>query len=447
MVRASLWLLTALTLLTAACGGATPKRDEADSESLILRGFRQVDIEQRRLVNADVVIEHGVVVPHPTLAKQHVVEGHGAFLMPALWDLKSALWGNDSAHNWDLLTQELTYTRCLQVQLYFGIGHVGAFAADPGWADREVKRADALEMPAAESLYPDKTLCRISNFACDEAKTPSAVKALLERRQQRGVPFVDISFVAAPKSVVAGLSPDLLAIALSDAARRKLPSFVLIDDWSSARQAVELGARAIYGFPADPVPDELVQLMRQKDAAFAPALTAFLELDRLLGNRTALEDPLLKATVRPDILRTFSSEKELWSEFRPDLAVARERRKTMLQSVARLSEAGVRILAASDAGWAPGTFQGYSSLALQNLLETAGLDGWTRLAAATTWPAQLLNRHVGFAPGDAADFVALSENPVTRASGLRAITWVMRRGNVVDRARLLPDLTRGNYPQ
>lgn len=445
MVRASKWLLAALALLASACDGASTQRDEADAASLILRGFQQVDVEQRRLVNGDVVIERGVVVAHPTLAKHQIIEGHGAFLMPALWDLKSALWGNDSAHNWDLLTQELTYTRCLQVQLYFGVGHVGAFAADPVWADREVKRADALGMPAAESLYPDKALCSITNFACDEAKTPAAVKSLLDKRQHRGVPFVDISFVAAPKSVVAGLSPELLAVALSDAAQRKLASFVLINDWASARQAVEHGASVIYGFPADQVPDELVQLMRQKEAAFAPALTSFLELDRLLGNRNALEDPLLRATVRPDILNTFSDEKELWSEFRPDLALARQRRETVLQSVARLSDAGVRILAASDAGWAPGTFQGYSSLALQNLLERAGLPGWTRLAAATIWPAEFMKRRVGFTPGDAADFVALSENPVTHATGLRAITWVMRRGKVVDRERLLPDLTRGNY--
>jgi hypothetical protein len=367
--------------------------------------------------------------------------------MPALWDLKSSMWGNDSTHNWDELEQEASFTRCLQFQLYFGVGHVGAFAADPTWADREVKRAVALDLAAAESLYPDKALCGISNFACDEVKTPAAVGAVLDRRRRRGVPFVDISFVGAPKSVVAGLSPELLAAALSGAAQRKLPSLVLIDDWERARQAVELGASVIYGFPAELVPEELVEQMRAKGVAFAPALTAFLELDRLLGHPAALEDPLLKATVQPEVLQTFGDEKELWSEFRPDLALARERRDTLLQSVARLAQGGVRLLATADAGWAPGTFQGYSSLALQSWFERAGLDGWTRLAAATTSPAELLRRHVGFAAGDAADFVALTEDPVEHAAGLRAIQSVIRRGKLVDRERLLPDLTRGNYPR
>lgn len=441
--RCLLATLAATALGCAGCG----KADEADSQSLILRGFRHVDVEQRALVDGDVVIERGAVVPRPTLANPRIIEGRGAFLMPALWDLKSSPWGNDSAHNWDELTQEATYTRCLQFQLYFGVAHVGSFAQDPEWADREVRRADALQMAAAESLYPDKALCSISNFACDEVKTPTAVAKVLDLRQRRGVPFVDISFVAAPKSPVAGLSPELFAVALSGAAQRKLPSFVLINDWAHARQAVELGASVIYGFPAEPVPDELMPLMRAKNAAFAPALTMFLELDRLLGHAAALEDPLLKATVRPDILQTFSNEQELWSEFRPDLALARERRETMLQNVARLAQAGVPILAASDAGWAPGTFQGYSSLALQSWLERAGLDGWTRLSAATTGPAALVGRHVGFTPGNAADFIALSENPLDQATALRAIIWIMRRGQVVDRERLLPDLTRGNYPQ
>lgn len=435
------WL--ALAALVLGCGSGPA----ADSETLILRGFRRVDVEQRSITSGDVVIEHGVVVARPTFGRQRVVEGHGAFLMPALWDLKSSLWGNDSTHNWEELTQEASYTRCLQFQLYFGVAHVGAFAADPAWADREVKRAVALDIAAAESLYPDKALCGISNFACDEVKTPAAVARVLDRRQHRGVPFVDISLVGVPKSVVSGISSELLGVAIAGAAQRKLPSFVLIDDWARARQAVELGASVIYGFPADPVPEELVQRMRANRVAFAPALTAFLELDRLLGHPAALEDPLLKATVQPEVLRTFGDEKELWSEFRPDLALARERRDSMLQSVARLAQGGVRILATADAGWAPGAFQGYASLALQSWFERAGLDGWTRLAASTTWPAELLQRRVGFAPGDAADFVALAEDPVEHASSLRAIQSLIRRGKLVDRERLLPDLTRGNYPR
>lgn len=434
--------LAALALFALGCA---ERQSPTEEPALVLRGFRWVDVESKSVREGELVVEHGALVERVTLPRQHVIEGHGRHLMPALWDLKSSLWGNDSAHNWDELMQEQTFTRCLQVQLYFGVAHVGAFGMAGDWVDRELRRADALGLTAAESLYPHKVLCSIDNFACEPIKTLADVAAALDRRQRRRVPFVDVSFVHDERTPVPAIPAELLAPTLAGAAARQLPSFVLVDDWAYARQAVSHDARVIYGFPPQLVPDDLVQQMRAKDVAFAPALTAYLELERLLGHPERLADPLLQATVRPDVLHTFHDERELWSEFRPDLAIARQRRDSMLQSVERLARAGVRILAAADAGWAPGTFQGYSSHALQEWFERAGLDGWTRLAAASTWPAALLGRRAGFSVGDPADFVALERDPVEHAAATRSIAWVMRRGKLVDREQLLPDLTRGDY--
>jgi hypothetical protein len=441
------WLLLA-GLASWGCHAAEASH-EAESEALVLRGFHWVDAESRTLREGQLVIEHGVVVPRVTLSRQRVLEGGGQYLMPALWDLKASLWGNDSARDWEELVQELSFTRSLQVQLYFGVGHVMPFGMGGFWVERELKRADALQVQAAESHYPDKLICGTESFACDGVKTRAQAEAAVERRARRPVPIIELSFTPPAKDPtkdpMPALTPELLQVVLSDAKSRNLPTFVVVDDWVRAAQAVELGASVIYGFPAGPVPSELVAQMQARGVAFAPALTGYLELDRLLGHADALRDPLLTRTVRPDVLRTFESEQSLWSEFRPDLLLARQRRDDMLQSVARLARAGVNMIATSDAGWAPGTSQGYSSHALQNWFERAGLDGWTRLAAATVAPAALLGRHVGFATGDAADFVALEKNPVEHAENTRQISWVMRRGQLVDRERLLPDLTRGDY--
>lgn len=441
------WLLLG-GLLSLGCHSAEAA-PEGEAEALVLRAFHWVDPESRSLREGDLVIERGVVVPQVTLSRQRVIDGGGQYLMPALWDLKASLWGNDSAHNWDELVQELSFTRSLQVQLYYGVGHVMPFGMGGFWVERELKRADALEVQAAESHYPDKLICGAETFACDSVKTQAQARAAVERRARRPVPVIQLSFTSPAKDPTKdpspALTPELLQVVLSGAKSWHLPTFVVVDDWARAAQAVELGASVIYGFPAGPVPSELVGQMQARGAAFAPALTGYLELDRLLGHADALRDPLLTRTVRPDVLQTFESEQSLWSEFRPDLLLARQRRDDVLQSVARLARAGVGIIATSDAGWAPGTSQGYSNHALQSWFERAGLDGWTRLAAATVTPAALLGRHVGFAPGDAADFVALEQNPVERAENTRQISWVMRRGQLVDRPRLLPDLSRGDY--
>jgi imidazolonepropionase-like amidohydrolase len=57
----------------------------------------------------------------------------------------------------------------------------------------------------------------------------------------------------------------------------------------------------------------------------------------------------------------------------------------------------------------------------------------------------VLGRHVGFAPGDAADFLAVEADPVAKSENLRKISLVVRKGSLVDRDKLLPDLTRGLY--
>jgi len=247
------------------------------------------------------------------------------------------------------------------------------------------------------------------------------------------------------KGSPSGVKPAVLAELMAGAAERHLPAVVLVDDWAQAREASEQGARVIYGFPEERVPDTLLELMRARGVAFAPALTRYLELGRLLGNEAALSDPFLTATLRPAVRDSYRSEQGIWQEWRPELALGRERQAVMLESVARAAKAGVRLVVATDAGWVAGAFQGYSSHAAQAWLERAGLDGWARLSAATVWPAALLGRRVGFAPGAPADFLALQADPLQNAQNLRKIAWVMRKGRLANRDQLLPDLTRGNY--
>ena len=435
------WLGLALAWLTGCTDGA---RDAAP-QTLVLRGFHLLDIESRSVVERDVLIENGVVVVRPTLGRQRVIEGHGAYLMPALWDLKASLWGNNSTQHWDVLTQEANFTQCLGLHLYYGVAHVGVFGMDRQWAERELKRADALELAAAEPLYPDKAICGEKGHPCDLAADAAEARAALDERVRHGAPFVYVVRSKPRKDSIAGVKPAVFAELMTGAAARHLPVIALVDDWAEAREAAELGASVIYGFPEAPIPDALLELMRARDVAFAPPLTRYLELNRLLGNEPALTDPFLTATLQPAVRDSYRSEHNLFQEWRDDLTVGRARQTVMLESVARAARAGVHVVVVSDAGWTAGAFQGYSNHAAQAWLERAGLDGWQRLSAATVWSASTLGRHVGFAVGQAADFLALDADPRQSAVNIGKIAWVMRKGQLVNRDKLLPDMTRGNY--
>jgi imidazolonepropionase-like amidohydrolase len=61
------------------------------------------------------------------------------------------------------------------------------------------------------------------------------------------------------------------------------------------------------------------------------------------------------------------------------------------------------------------------------------------------WPAELLGRRVGFEPGHAADFLAVAADPRESAEHSRDIRLVIRKGKLVDRESLLPDLERREY--
>ena len=432
-------------LACAACSGAPHANDE---RGLVFHGFRLVDPNDHSVRERDLCVQRGAVCDAGALAASASyprVEGHGRFLLPALWDLNVALWGNNSAKNYEELAQEMSISQCLRVELFYGVAHVGVFGMDNQWVRREIKRASALELPAAELLYPDKALAGAEQFACIPMSGSADVSAALDARKAAGAPYVDLFYCDPKAKLMPGLSHALLREALMGAQQRGLRSYVFIDTWQRAREAAELGASLVYGLPEGRVPNDVLEVLRAQGVVFVPALSGVLELPRLLGDQHALGDPFLKSAVPEEILATFRDPKQVWSAWTPNLKRGRRDRDEVLANVRRLAEAGVPLAQASDAGWTSGTFQGYSTHATQAWLERAGVDPWSRLAAVTVWPARALGRRVGFAPGMPADFVALEASPVELAANLRRMSFVVREGRVIDRASLAPDLQRQKF--
>jgi hypothetical protein len=432
--------------LLLGCNACATDSDPDAERGLLLHGFRLVDPSERSVREADVCIEHGVVreCTSVTPAGYQRVEGKGRFLLPALWDLSAALWGNCSARKYDDLYQEMSISGALRVQLYYGVAHVGTFAMDNEWVSREIKRARALQFPAAELLFPDKALAGSKSFSCVALQRATELQALLAERKSHEAPYV-LLFYGDPKSKdFPGLSPALLGESLAQAAQRGLKGYVFVDTWQRAREAALLGAAVVSGAPEGLLSDDLIQVLRDKAVAFAPDLSG-LELDRLLGDESARADPFLTASVPEPVLATFRDPKAFWSGWQPKLEQARRRRAATFDDLRRLSQAGVHLIQTSSAGWTSGAFQGYSAHSGQTWLEQAGVEPWVRLAAVTAWPAQLVGRKVSFAPGAAADFIGLDADPLLDASSLQRLSLLIRDGQVVDRATLKPDLTRDKF--
>jgi hypothetical protein len=432
-------------ILAFALWGCEVPSAPASSDVLVLHGFTVVDPATRTVSRRDVFVADGKVLGAPSpMRRVRVVDGTGRWLVPAFWDLNALPWGNLSAKNYDELSQEMGTVDTLRAELYAGVAHVRA-AMPPEWATDDLARIRGLEIPAAE-LGTAPMLCggQKETFACLASPRGPRLLRLLDRLASEGANSVRFYYGNRTELTVP-VDRDLLEFGIEQAAHRRLRVQVVIDDWKHAEDAVRFGAQAIQGLPGDEVPQSLIDEMNERHVAWAPSLAGALELGRLVGDARAIEDPLLESMVPAEVLDTFRDRRSVWSVWQHGIDFGRAAVPNALANLRRFEAGGVHIVSMTDSGWAPGTFQGYSTHATQDWMERAGLDPWTRLCAVTTWPAELEGRHVGFDPGAPGDFVALDADPLVKAAHLRAITFVVRSGTVVERPTLAPDPSRTHF--
>ena len=110
------------------------------------------------------------------------------------------------------------------------------------------------------------------------------------------------------------------------------------------------------------------------------------------------------------------------------------------ENVGRLVDAGVTILAGTDAP-NPGTVFGASLHRELELLGRCGSTPAQALTAATAAPARVFNLadrgHI--APGQRADLILVSSDPLTDITATRAIEWIWRAGVPYDRRAFVAD--------
>jgi hypothetical protein len=414
--------------------------------ALLLEGCTLVDPASRSEGVADLLMEDGRVVT-ATAQTPVVLDGRGRYALPALWDMKASLWGNDSAKDYHVLSQNLSVSGSLAVQLYYGVGHVVSVHMKREWLEREWHRAEKLEFPAAELIYPGQALAGVGGkaWAAEGISLTTRVGPALDARQADGASEV-LAFYGDPKDrFIPGLPRPVLAALLKQARARRVPVYVFADTWDRVRDAASLGASAVQALPDGPPPTGLAVLMRRRGCAYAPSLCLHLEPGRLLGNRAILENPLFGATVTSDVLDSYLDAGALWDQWKPLVDGGARNRAAALKAVKRLADEGVTILSSSDSGWSLACFQGYATLATQRWLEAAKVDPWTRLRAATTAPAAFFGRKAGFEPGQAADFLVLDADPLAAADNLARLDAILWDGRVVDRDALKPDLVRHRF--
>ena len=459
-------LSLALSSLLVLAPPALAARSNAD---VLVRHATVVDVEHGRTLPGQAVAIRGdeivAVGEDKALARQWraatTIDARDRYLIPGLWDMHVHFGGGPA------LVEE--NKALLPLYVAHGITTVRDASGDlPGqvlsWRG-QIARGELFGPQLFTSGAKIEGIAPVWKGTI-EVGDKAGVDAALDREQRDKVDFVKITDST--------LKPELFLYAVSEAKKRGLHTSGHIPMALTVGQAVDAGISSIehldYAFQAG-IPDEakitadlaagridraeasrLLHTGFDRDTAMAAyrrfaelgvAVTPTLDGGRILSFLDAEphDNDAYLAYIGPGLRKTYAWRVERAAKATPEQIQARHERYAQVAAVLpMLQEAGVRIMAGTDAGFL--NSYNYPGIGLHNELSLYVREGLTPqqalVAATRNGPAWFgrLDHYGAVQAGKAADLVLLERNPLLDINATRAIDTVVMRGKVYDRAAL-----------
>lgn len=378
------------------------------------------------LEHAAVVVDHGKIASvggGPLPADIETIDGTGKTLLPGLIDAHTHAFGD-----------------ALERALVFGVTTELDMFTDPKFA--AAKRAEQ----NAPGGAPDRADLRSAGFLMTAPRghgteygipvptvtSPAEAVAFVDARIAEGSDYIKIVYDdgASYGVSIPTISKSVLQAGIREARARGRLSLIHIGSMRGAEDAIDAGASGLAHIFADaPADADFVDRVRRMGAFVVPTLTVTESLTGADGGASLTKDSRLAPYLTP-------AERASLSQTFPPRAASPLRLEYALTSVRRLFEAGVPILAGTDAP-NPGTAHGVSIHRELELLVNAGLPARAALAAATSVPARIfgLTDRGRIAPGLRADLLLVDGDPTSDVTATRAIVAVWKGGGRAARAR------------
>ncbi len=375
------------------------------------------------LEDAQVLVQDGIIravgtdleLPEGT----EVIDGGGGTLIPGLID----------AH------QHVFTPEALAQNLIFGVTSVLDMFTDPGFAQGMKAEQEAGEAAYRADLFSAGVLATAPGghgtqfgVPVDGLTEPGQAEAWVADRAEEGSDYVKVVLETGEEMGTEIPSIDgATAQAVIDAAHaRGMLAITHVQTLAAARIALEAGSDGLAHIFTDVVADgEFVAAAAEAGMFVIPTMTVFQSLPDGTVDRSLLEDPDLAPYLSP------SDEQSLT---RPFAGFEQMSIDNGLESVRLLHEAGVPILAGTDA-MNPGTTYGASLHRELQLLTEAGLSPLEALRSATAVTADAfgLDDRGRIAEGLRADLVLLAGDPTEDILATRRIEGVWKGGVPADR--------------
>ena len=289
------------------------------------------------------------------------------------------------------------------------------FTAPGGWWDQGEPQDHNLNRTPRSSAE--------ATAAVDKARSlgTSEIKLMMD----------DMSWCRASRPLLPRMTPETARALVSEARRLGLRVSVHAPKLSDAREAILDGCTALAHGVLQPIPAELVEVMRARPVFYIPTLDIF---EFLADPRSfidgVLSDPRAAAGLAPEIVRRYRSEtySRNYRTRYPNFQNVSRCLPTLRENLLRLHRAGVPVALGTDM-WA---FPGLGVSIEMDLYVRAGLSPLEAIRSATQTAARSLGIEGDrgtLEPGKRADFLLLDADPTLDVKNVRAIHEIYRSGH------------------
>ncbi|WP_417657280.1 amidohydrolase family protein [Pseudidiomarina aestuarii] len=398
----------------------TPVQKTATDDNSFVLGPVQIFDGERVLQATFIEVKDGVIVAmHDDKPDRSVrwVDGNNHWIIPGLIDAHVHAWGD-----------------ALEQSLQRGVTTVIDMFGDPSFLQLNKNQRSTVLFTAGADMYGAGLLMTApdghgTQYGIDVStlESPEQATQLVQQRIDAGSDFIKIVYTAegvgyqhAPSISKASLEA---AIAATHQANRL--AVVHIADYNSAVDAVTAGADGlVHSFFNEPISDHLLALMVANDVFVIPTTVVY---EGML--RGAINDEVLFKNPELNISRSATST--LHQSFPNTDRFPAHYYDNLMATTKRMNDAGVRVLAGSDAP-NPNTAHGWSLVVEMLLLQQAGMTPAEVLTAATAGTASAfgLPDRGRIQVGYKADLIAVTESPLDNLESLLTPAKIWKNGFV-----------------